>query len=184
MPSWQTVLRRHGTARLGKFGAGNRGLALRLSSMGDPRFSLKRAFTIPKKVRQGLMNVATGALGIVPGGGLIKAGMQALGPKAFPNVDPRFFANNDMGMLPPLAGGGGPGAAYAPVTGGSNVDWDKLHKAFKHPGPKFGHHRRLNVTNVKALRRGMRRVTGFAKLARSVMTFTSHHRIKKHRRKR
>lgn len=32
-------------------------------------------------------------------------------------------------------------------------------------------YRRMNVTNVKALRRAIRRARGFAKLARSVMTF-------------
>lgn len=34
-------------------------------------------------------------------------------------------------------------------------------------------YRRMNVTNVKALRRAIRRSKGFAKLARSVLTFTS-----------
>jgi hypothetical protein len=44
------------------------------------------------------------------------------------------------------------------------------------------HYRRTNVGNVKALRRAMRRVQGFAKLANSTMTFTRHHRIKKRKR--
>lgn len=34
-------------------------------------------------------------------------------------------------------------------------------------------YRRMNVANVKALRRAIRRANGFSKLARSVLTFTS-----------
>lgn len=44
-------------------------------------------------------------------------------------------------------------------------------------------YRRQNVGNVKALRRAMRRVQGFAKLANSTMSFTRTHRMKKRRRK-
>ena len=45
------------------------------------------------------------------------------------------------------------------------------------------HGRRMHVTNVKALRRAMRRVQGFARTARKVMTFTHHHKMKKSRRR-
>lgn len=41
---------------------------------------------------------------------------------------------------------------------------------------------RMRVTNVKALRRAMRRVTGFAKIARQTIGFT--HRVKMKRRRR
>jgi len=51
------------------------------------------------------------------------------------------------------------------------------------PGMFPGHrHRSMKVTNPKALRRAMRRVEGFAKLARKTISFTHHVRIK-HRRK-
>lgn len=44
----------------------------------------------------------------------------------------------------------------------------------------FGRRRRsMHVTNPKALRRAMRRVEGFAKLARRTMTFIHHHKLKK-----
>jgi hypothetical protein len=42
---------------------------------------------------------------------------------------------------------------------------------------------RMNVGNVRALRRSMRRVTGFAHLARKVMTFTTHHKLRKARKR-
>lgn len=45
-------------------------------------------------------------------------------------------------------------------------------------------HRRMHVTNVKALHRAMRRVKGFAHLARQTMTFTQHHKMKGRRRRR
>jgi len=44
-------------------------------------------------------------------------------------------------------------------------------------------YRRMNPGNVKALKRSMRRVQSFAKLARSTMTFTTHHKLKKPRRR-
>lgn len=45
-------------------------------------------------------------------------------------------------------------------------------------------YRRMNPLNVRALRRGMRRVKGFAKIAHSVMSFTKTHKLKHHRRRR
>lgn len=45
------------------------------------------------------------------------------------------------------------------------------------------HHRRMHVTNVRALRRAMRRVQGFAKLARKTIGFTHRVHMKKHRRR-
>jgi hypothetical protein len=41
----------------------------------------------------------------------------------------------------------------------------------------------MQVTNTRALRRSMRRVQGFAKIARRTMTFTHTHKLKKHRRR-
>jgi len=44
-------------------------------------------------------------------------------------------------------------------------------------------YRRMNVGNVRALRRSMRRVQGFAKMAKKVISFTTHVKMKKRRRK-
>lgn len=46
------------------------------------------------------------------------------------------------------------------------------------------HHRHMHVTNVKALRRAMRRVQGFAHLAKSTINFTHHVKMKHHRKRR
>jgi len=43
---------------------------------------------------------------------------------------------------------------------------------------------RMRVTNVRALRRAMRRVTGFAKIARQTISFTHRVKMKHHRRRR
>ncbi len=45
-----------------------------------------------------------------------------------------------------------------------------------------GHRRTMRVTNVKALRRAMRRVQGFAKLAHRTISFTTRIKMKRHRR--
>jgi hypothetical protein len=45
-------------------------------------------------------------------------------------------------------------------------------------------YKRMHVTNVKALRRAMRRVEGFAKLAKSTIQFTTHTRMKKRAKRR
>jgi hypothetical protein len=58
-------------------------------------------------------------------------------------------------------------------------------------GPEPGHstppsdrvYRRMNVGNVRALRRSMRRVQAFAKLAHKTISFTHHVKMKKHRRR-
>ena len=44
-------------------------------------------------------------------------------------------------------------------------------------------YRRTNVANVRALRRAMRRVQGFAKLARSTVAFTQRVKMKRARRR-
>lgn len=44
-----------------------------------------------------------------------------------------------------------------------------------------GHRRHMNVGNVHALRRSMRRVEGFAKLAHRTMSFIHHHKLKTRR---
>lgn len=49
-------------------------------------------------------------------------------------------------------------------------------------GATRAHRRTMRVTNVKALRRAMRRVQGFAKLAHRTIAFTKRVHMKRHRR--
>lgn len=50
------------------------------------------------------------------------------------------------------------------------------------PGEERAPRRRINVGNIKALRRSMRRVQGFAKLCKKTISFTTRVKMKKRRR--
>jgi len=74
--------------------------------------------------------------------------------------------------LPRIPGAGGvPAQSFGRRIPGSST-------GFPSTGRRY---RRMNVGNVRALRRSMRRVQGFAKLARQTITFTSHVKMKKRR---
>lgn len=96
-----------------------------------------------------------------------------LGAKVLPKVLPK--AGKAIGKLGGLIGkktpqviktGGKIAAGGAVFEAGSRVARRAL------DGGERKRYRRMNVTNVKALRRAIRRSKGFAKLARSVLTFT------------
>jgi hypothetical protein len=59
--------------------------------------------------------------------------------------------------------------------------WRSQHPGEDLPPPA---HRRMNIGNVRALRRSMRRVTGFAHLAKRVMSFTTHNKLRKRKARR
>ncbi len=70
----------------------------------------------------------------------------------------------------------GPGYAGAPMDGCCPTGYH-LRKDKRLPA-KCVRNRRMNVGNAKALRRGMRRVQGFEKLARRTITFTRRTKLK------
>lgn len=85
------------------------------------------------------------------------------------------------------------GASFLPGVGGAAA---KAVSAFGSTSPAMSsvvaqamagggrrRYRRMNVTNVRALRRGMRRVQGFAKLARQTIGFTQRVKMKRRRRR-
>jgi hypothetical protein len=90
---------------------------------------------------------------------------QALGFPTLPSVTargrlvPRGSVTASGRLLPP-----GPGGYLLPSGG------------------RLRHHKRMRVTNVKALRRAMRRVQGFAKLAAHTIRFTKRVHMRKARR--
>jgi len=88
------------------------------------------------------------------------------------------------GMLPGPAEfmpGAMPGSGFGAIASGSNARYQR--------GPQFsgaggGRRRgRMNVANVRALRRSIRRVQGFKRLATSTITLTKAVRLKKRGRK-
>lgn len=109
--------------------------------------------------------------GILPGplGGVAKAVGGVLAPKPHQSPigatlppPPKFTGVNVGGPSGFTIGTGTVPGTYAPVAG-------------KIPGKK---RKRMNVTNVKALRRAGRRVKGFEKLARRFIGFASPRRPK------
>ena len=80
------------------------------------------------------------------------------------------------GRLPPFTARG-PGVLPAGGRGGQMVP-SGYHFA-KDGSGRLVRNRRMNVANPRALRRSMRRVQGFEKLARRTITFTRRTRMKK-----
>jgi len=80
------------------------------------------------------------------------------------------------GRLPPFTATG-PGVLPAGGRGGTMVP-SGYHFA-KDGSGRLVRNRRMNVANPRALRRSMRRVQGFEKLARRTITFTRRTRMKK-----
>jgi len=137
---------------------------------GDPIFGAlagllaKPAIGLVRKAGAGLVKLALGkgaksvALGIGTGVAVEKlvSGSGAPPPMILP----------PSGTLPPP---GGMKVAKVKGVGGA------ISRAL--PGGATGYEyvkrKRMNVTNVKALRRAIRRATGFAKLARKCITFVS-----------
>ncbi len=81
-----------------------------------------------------------------------------------------------QGRLPPFTAKG-PGVLPAGGRGGAMVP-SGYHFA-KDGSGRLVRNRRMNVANPRALRRSMRRVQGFEKLARRTITFTRRTRMKK-----
>ncbi len=85
------------------------------------------------------------------------------------------------GVMVPTGGRGGKfggrGTALAPAYAGGGVP-SGYHFA-KDGSGRLVRNRRMNVANPRALRRSMRRVQGFEKLARRTITFTRRTRMKK-----
>ena len=105
-------------------------------------------------------------------------------PAGFPTVPPApgaaAFPGAGYGI--PAAAGAAVGAAIAgyqgaPIAGGVCAAGYHPRKDRRLPF-KCVRNRRMNIANPRALRRGMRRVKGFEKLARRTISFTKRVRIK------
>lgn len=142
-----------------------------------------------------IKDIGKGLLGLVkktPIGFVASTALSLIKPKP-PMIDV-VYRGEDALMRNPggvLVGGGAAGVAIRPeLMGMCNVKGRRLNKStyvtrgggtsgwpqqiLIHPkGTECVKSRRMNVTNVRALRRAVRRATGFAKLARRVMTFVN-----------
>jgi len=140
---------------------------------------LKTAFPLPSLAYdvfkgKGARQVPPSPAGFLPGGM----------PTSFPGV------GAVPGSIPGMMGRGGPTFAGAPL--GQVAGMPRGARPFSPDGScPCGYHpeksgrgycvrnRRMNVANPRALRRGMRRVSGFEKLARRTISFTRRVKIKK-----
>lgn len=100
-----------------------------------------------------------------------------------------YQAGGMLDTLENLLGGGKNTPASNAITKGGNAVADAVKKSltFGASGLLSGHgrrHRHMHVTNVKALRRAMRRVQGFAHLAKHTINFTHQVKMKHHRKRR
>ena len=121
---------------------------------GDPGF-----FSFLGKIAKGALGMASA---VVPGGAIVKSGIGGmLGGRVGGMVS---RVGGAIVRHPVLSAAGAAGAGMMLPTG--------IHKGVKfgkHEAMKLGlmhrKHRRMRVTNPKALRRAIRRTSGFAKLA-------------------
>src|SRR5712692_6206280 len=117
--------------------------------------------------------LAKTAVGFIPGVGPIASqALERIGPRSITMAGRAGVLARGAGraiMRHPgraALGGGTLAAAGAAILG--------RHRIARELGMGIGkRHRRMHVTNVKALRRAIRRATGFAHLARKVLRFTS-----------
>ena len=89
---------------------------------------------------------------------------------------PSTVAVPGRGRLPPFTATG-PGVLPAGGRGGTMAP--QGYHLDKRTGTRWVRNRRMNVANPRALRRSMRRVQGFEKLARRTITFTRRVKMKK-----
>src|SRR5467141_1819022 len=125
---------------------------------GDPGF-----FSIVK-------SLAGTALGLVPGGGIVKTGLRTAGGL--------LQKGGGAIMKRPLTSAGAAATAGVVLAGAAGRAGVFGRAAGKHPSARHLHalamglkraRPRMNVTNVHALRRSLRRAHGFAKLAMRVI---------------
>jgi hypothetical protein len=76
---------------------------------------------------------------------------------------------------------GFPGVGKTDAPSSNDPGFDLGYDAGRSDPYRVSH--RMNVGNVRALRRSMRRVQAFAKLAHRTISFVHQHKLKKHRRK-
>ena len=126
-----------------------------------------------------------GALG--GGGGATPPIMAAAPTPATIKLGPLRFTGSTPGSFPGVGATGphmyGPGtpAGKSIVAAGyaAGMPVPRGYHLAKDGSGRVGRNRRMNVANPRALRRSMRRVQGFEKLARRTITFTRRTRLKK-----
>lgn len=138
---------------------------------------LKQATRSPRPVTPGNALVplqATGGIQVMSQGGLMNLGIQQFGglPGGGGGGGGAIVNVPGVGLCRLPSGRGGHFNKSTYITrGGGTSHWPQ--QLLVHPkGTECVRPRRLNVANPRALRRSLRRIQGFAKLARRVLHFT------------
>ncbi len=157
---------------MGDYGTGGYGYP-----QGDPGLFSFLAMAVPKVIKFFKKPAVKAVVAAAAGAGAVEAGSQMMAPG--PGIMPTGP------MAPPGAGFPGVGLPMLPGPGvarGGGAYMGGACPAGYHPDKRTGtrcvRNRRMNIANPRALRRSMRRVKGFEKLARKTISFTKRVRIK------
>jgi len=141
---------------------------------GDPGF-LSGLWKVVKKVARPILGgIVGGPIGAVVAGGSAVATRVATAPPIAPPAGSIGGAISFPGGVS-ISGALVPGLPGAIAAGGQPAGFH-LDKATR---SRWVRNRRMNVANPRALRKAMRRVQGFEKLAKRTIQFTRRVRIKK-----
>ena len=145
---------------------------------GDPGLFSFLAMAVPKVIKffkkPAVRAIATAAAGA----GAIEAGQRMITAPAPPPIPLPGVGFPGSGQMLPIAGRGVAGArALMPIAAGGVCPVG--YHPRKSDGAVCVRNRRMNVANPRALRRGMRRVQGFERLARKTIRFTKRVKMKK-----
>jgi len=145
---------------------------------GDPGLFSFLAMVVPKVVKFFKKPAVKAVVAAAAGAGAVEVGTQVMGPSIMPSapVSMPGGAIPGSGMMLPMAQPRGARAVVGIAPGG-------VCPVGYHPRKSDGavcvRNRRMNVANPRALRRGMRRVQGFERLARKTIRFTKRVKMKK-----
>jgi len=145
---------------------------------GDPGLFSFLAMAVPKVIKFFKKPAVKAITAAAVGSAAVAAGQQLVGPPAPPGVSLPAVGFPGLGEMLPLAGRGVAGArALMPIAAGGVCPVG--YHPRKSDGAVCVRNRRMNVANPRALRKSMRRVQGFERLARKTIRFTKRVKMKK-----
>lgn len=145
---------------------------------GDPGLFSFLLPLIPKVIKFFKKPVVKAITTAATGAAVVEAGQQLMAPTAPPGVPMPGGAFPGAGAILPMAArAGAQGRAVMPIAAGGVCPVG--YHPRKSDGAVCVRNRRMNVANPRALRRGMRRVQGFERLARKTIRFTKRVKMRK-----
>jgi len=141
---------------------------------GDPGW-LSKIWKVGKAVLKSFIGIPPKPIAVLPTIGTgVAAGMALspyMGTRPATPFPPGYGARGPVGL--------GPQAQYSSTAGMQFGALERGYHWAKDGSGRAVKNRRMNVANPRALRKAMRRVQGFEKLAKRTITFTKRVRMKK-----